>query len=207
MRSLALFEALQDFAPLGQPPRRPAEAPRTEPAPAVHKAPDIEAIVAERVTHAETALRERLGNEHTAALVALAEEHETRLAELHRDYGVKLGAALGSAIAEAEVRVTEFAVAALARAVGSILSEEIQKRTIAGLTLAIREAMADRDAVRIRVRGPLSLFETLRASLGAQAAKLDFAEAPGLDLTVSIDGNPIETRLSEWSAGISEILA
>lgn len=207
MRSLALFEALQDFAPPGQPPKRLAETPRAEPTLTVHKAPDIEALVAERVAQAESALREKLGNEHTAALVALAEEHETRLAELHRDYGGRLGVALSSSIAEAEARVTELAVASLARAVGSILSEEIQKRSIAGLTLAIREAMADRDAVRIRVRGPLSLFETLRASLGEQAVKLDFAEAPGLDLTVSIDGNPIETRLSEWSAGISEILA
>ena len=32
-------------------------------------------------------------------------------------------------------------------------------------------------------------------------------EAPGFDLTVAIDGNLFETRLSEWSAALSEILA
>ena len=33
-----------------------------------------------------------------------------------------------------------------------------------------------------------------------------YIEAPGFDLSVTIDGNLFETRLSEWSAILSEIL-
>lgn len=208
MRSLALFDALQDFSQRSQPgQKRPVEVAAAAPAPVLQKAPDIEAIVAERVAAAEAVLRERLGGEHTAALVAFAEEHEARLAALHADYGQRIGGAVASAIAEAESRITGFAVASLARTVGSLLSDDIQKRSIAGLARAIRDSMSDRDAVRIRVSGPASLFEALRGALGTHAEKLDFTEAGGFDLVISIDGNPIETRLSEWSAGLSEILA
>ena len=62
-------------------------------------------------------------------------------------------------------------------------------------------------AARIGVRGPLSLFEPLKAALGSRAANLDFAEAPGFDLTVSIDETVFETRIAEWSASLSEVLS
>ena len=61
--------------------------------------------------------------------------------------------------------------------------------------------------MRIAVRGPLSLFETLKASLGPRAANLDFIEAPGFDLTVTIDEAVFETRMAEWSATLSEVLS
>ena len=57
------------------------------------------------------------------------------------------------------------------------------------------------------MRGPLSLFETLKASLGPRAANLDFVEAPGFDLTVAIDEAVFETRIAEWSAALSEALS
>ena len=61
--------------------------------------------------------------------------------------------------------------------------------------------------MRIAVRGPLSLFETLKASLGPRAANLDFVETPGFDLTVAIDEAVFETRMAEWSTTLSEVLA
>lgn len=67
--------------------------------------------------------------------------------------------------------------------------------------------MHDREAVRIQVRGPQSLFEPLRTALGERAGNLQFIETPGFDLTVSIDGNLFETRLSEWSSALSGALS
>jgi len=61
--------------------------------------------------------------------------------------------------------------------------------------------------VRIGVRGPLSLFEPLSAALGSRAANLDFTEASGFDLTVTIDETVFETRIAEWSASLSEVLS
>ena len=74
------------------------------------------------------------------------------------------------------------------------------------LAQSIRAAVEEHETFRIEVRGPQSLFEALQAALGDQAGNFGFVEAPGFDLSVTIDGNLFETRLSEWSAVLSEIL-
>ncbi|TIU24661.1 MAG: hypothetical protein E5W38_30465, partial [Mesorhizobium sp.] len=87
------------------------------------------------------------------------------------------------------------------------VSDDLQKRSLDALTRTIGAAVADSEAVRIGVRGPLSLFEPLKAALGDRAANLDFTEAPGFDLTVTIDETVFETRIAEWSASLSEVLS
>jgi hypothetical protein len=47
----------------------------------------------------------------------------------------------------------------------------------------------------------------LKASLGSRAANLDFIEAPGFDLMVTIDEAVFETRMAEWSVTLSEVLS
>ena len=101
----------------------------------------------------------------------------------------------------------ELVGATVARIIGGIISDDLQKRSLEALAGTIREAVGDSEAVRIAVRGPLSLFETLKASLGPRAANLDFVEAPGFDLTVAIDEAVFETRIAEWSAALSEALS
>ena len=71
----------------------------------------------------------------------------------------------------------------------------------------IREALQDSEAIRIRVRGNLPLFETLKEKLPEHANQLDFMESPDFDLSVSIDDSVYETRLAEWSLALSETLA
>ena len=87
------------------------------------------------------------------------------------------------------------------------LSDELAKRSLESLAQSIRAAVGDTEAVRIQVRGPQSLFETLQAALGERGGSFDYVEAPGLDLIVSIDGNLFETRLSEWAGAMQEILS
>ena len=90
---------------------------------------------------------------------------------------------------------------------GGLVSDDLQKRSLEALARTIGEAVADNEAVRIGVRGPLSLFETLKTALGPRAANLDFVEMPGFDLTVAIDEAVFETRIAEWSAALSEALS
>ncbi|RWE23983.1 hypothetical protein, partial [Mesorhizobium sp.] len=122
-------------------------------------------------------------------------------------FGGDLGAAVAARIDTMEARVSELAGATIARIIGGLLSEDLQKRSLAALSRAIGAAVADSEAVRIGVRGPLSLFEPLRQALGSRAANLDFAEVPGFDLTVTIDEAVFETRIAEWSASLSEALS
>lgn len=206
MSALALFDALKDFGPRS--PVKPAALAAAEPLmPATPPVPSTETLLREKIGAAEASLRTSLEAEHLAQLAEMTARHAAEIEALQVSFGTEAGRTVATALGEAEARITALAVLAATRMIGSILSEDVQRRSVDRLALAIREAMADRDTVRIRVRGPQSLFEALRAALGDEAARLDYTETAGFDLSVAIDGDLLETRLGEWSSGLSEILA
>ena len=208
MAAVALFDVLQDFgkrspaaASLGVAQQR-SEA-LADSAPQI----DHQEIVLAEVAKAQSALEESLGLAHQAELEILRQEHAGEIELMLRRFGENAGATIAVRIDELETRIGAAASAAAARILGSFLSDDLCRRSIDSLARSVREAAADREAVRIRVHGPQSLFEALRDQLGERAAYLDFTEAAGFDLTVSVDGDLFETRLSEWSAELSEALS
>ncbi|WP_457150808.1 hypothetical protein [Mesorhizobium sp. P5_C1] len=208
MPSVALFDLLPDFGTrtqrVGQP--RAAADPEHKPdAPAPQA--DIGTLIAEAVAQAEAALEARLSIAHEAALEAERQANAEEARVFLESLGDDVGKAVSLRIDAMEARVTGLVAATVARMIGGIVSDDLQKRSIEALAGAIREAVGDAEAVRIAVRGPLSLFETLKASLGPRAANLDFTETPGFDLTVAIDEAVFETRMAEWSTTLSEVLA
>jgi hypothetical protein len=211
MAAHALSDLLQDFGkrpPLaghavGGDQPAPAAVPASHPAPE----PDFSAIIAVEVARAETALEQRLTELHEAALTAERERHAAEIDALHQRFGGEAAALIDAAIAAMEERVGTLATTGSARLLSGILTTELQKQAIDSLAGAIRTATDDREAVRIRISGPQSLFAALAAALPERAASLDYAEAPGFDLSVTIDGDIFETRLSEWSSALSEILS
>ncbi|KQU98775.1 hypothetical protein ASD99_19790 [Mesorhizobium sp. Root695] len=208
MPSAALFDLLPDFGTrthrAGQP--RVAADPEHKPEAPTSQA-DIGTLIAEAVVQAEAALEARLSIAHDAALEAERQANAEEARVFLESLGDDLGKAVSSRIDVMEARVTGLVATTVARIIGGIVSDDLQKRSIEVLASAIREAVGDAEAVRVVVRGPLSLFETLRASLGPRAANLDFVEAPGFDLTVAIDEAVFETRMAEWSTTLSEVLA
>lgn len=212
MSVLALSNLLPDFGT--RPPRMAETSSLFEPN---HKkassfdqteaAPSQAEIIAAEVERAELMLAERLENEHAAALEAERQHHASEIETLTRRLGEEAAVAIKTHMAELEERVTELTTTATARIVSGILSEELLKRSLESLVHSIREATADREAVRIKVSGPLSLFEALAEALPELAANLDHVEGPAFDLVVAIDEDVFETRLSEWSALLSEILS
>lgn len=204
--SLALFDALPDFGKSAQPA---FDAPQQRPEPVLDVAPkpDIAGIVRAEVAKAEAALEQRLTLEHSAVLEAQSQEHAAEIEVMLRRFGENAGAMIAMRIEEMETRIGDLATATAARILGTVLSEELQKRSVESLARSIRAALSDTEAVRIKVQGPQSLFETLREALADRAASLDYTETPGFDLTVSVDGTLFETRLSEWSAALSEVLS
>lgn len=185
-------------------PQQPFEMPEPEPEP--EPGPDVEAMIAEAVAAAEAALAARLEAEASEALAAERERHAEEIASLQASLGEHAGEALLARIAELEERLVDLTASVTARILGPVLSADLQKRAIADLGRVIREALREPGAVRIRVRGPMSLVEALRQALGEAAARVEFAEADGLDLTVAVEDSLFETRLAEWSASISEVL-
>lgn len=206
MRSGALFDLLPDF---GARPQRAAAvaAPVEKAAVAPPPAPDLGALIAEAVAHAEAALEERLAAAHRAEIEAERAAHKAEADAFLRTLGSDMGATIAARIDIMQAAVVDLVSDQVARVLGGVLGEDLQKRSLAALAEAVREAIGDAEAVRVRVSGPASLYETLKDSLGARAANLDFAETPGFDLTVAIDDAVFETRMAEWSAALSEVLS
>ncbi|MBZ9848680.1 hypothetical protein LB565_11875 [Mesorhizobium sp. CA14] len=208
MASAALFDLLPDF---GSRTSAASQAPKDRDIQHMPAAPtpqaDIGALIAEAVADAEAALEARLALSHQAALDAERQANDEAAKAFLESFGGDLGAAVATRIEAMERRVVELAGATVARIVGGLLSDDLQQRSLQALSQAIDAAVADSEAVRIGVRGPLSLFEPLKAALGPRAANLDFTEAPGFDLTVTIDETVFETRIAEWSASLSEVLS
>ncbi|SFO12139.1 hypothetical protein SAMN03159463_01174 [Mesorhizobium sp. NFR06] len=207
MASAALFDLLPDFGSRTQHANQAPAARDAEPMPPAPLQADIGALIAEAVAEAEAALEARLGLAHQVALEAERQASDDAAKAFLDSFGGDLGTAVATRIEAMEQRVAELAGATVARIIGGLLSDDLQQRSLQALSRAISTAIADNEAVRIGVRGPLSLFEPLKAALGSRAVNLDFTEAPGFDLTVTIDETVFETRIAEWSASLSEVLS
>jgi hypothetical protein len=213
MAALALFDVLTDFgrqlprSGTSQPSEQRQDAPKAAFSAPAAPQPDLSEIIAAEVARAELALQERLSLAHEAALEAERQTHSADIETLMRRFGEEAGGTITARIAEMEDRLGELATSAAARILSGFLTEELARRSLERLARSIRAATGDAEAVRIQVRGPQSLFVALQAALGDRAGSFDYVEAPGLDLTVSIDGNLFETRLSEWSGAMQEILS
>ncbi|OBQ73678.1 hypothetical protein [Mesorhizobium erdmanii] len=206
MASAALFDLLPDFGTRAPRASQPQAASEHKPEASAPQA-DIGTLIAEAVAQAEATLAERLVAAHDAALEAERRANAEEARVFLESFGGDIGTAVSLRIDAMETRVTDLVTATVARIIGGVVSDDLQKRSLEALAGAVREAVGDSEAVRVAVRGPLSLFETLKASLGSRAANLDFIEAPGFDLTVTIDEAVFETRIAEWSATLSEVLS
>lgn len=211
MPALALVDVLQDFGASARQPSRATErvpAPKPEephpPALAPGLQPDR---IAQAVAQAEAALAERLNAEHAEAIAARESRHAAEIQQMQTEFGEHVGRLVGARLAELESRVVGLTSSVVARILGVALSDDVKQGAIDELGRSIIAAIGDREAVRIRVRGPVSLYEALKPGLGRFAERVEFGEAAGFDLTVSVDNTLFETRMAEWSAALSEVLA
>jgi len=215
MSAVALFELLQDFGKQPSAARpAPAQQPtqsfvgsQHKPSPSLEPIPDQKELIAAEVACAEIALAERLNQEHAAALEAERRKHAAELEALTRRLGADAAAAIAARLADMERHVSELTTTATARIMGGVLTEALQKRSLDKLARSIRLATQDKTAVRIKVSGPAALFEALATAMPELAARFDHTEATTFDLTVAIDEDIFETRLSEWSSVLTEMLS
>lgn len=217
MQSDALARALKDF---GARPGRAAEpfvvAPELDEfqeipfafeAPPLPPAVDTDALIAAAVTEAEAALTARLTEEHAHALQIERDRHAEELMEQQRQFADEAAVRISASFEEMESRVVELTSAITARILGVVMTDSIRERSIERLAAIIRDAHADNEAVRVRVRGSLALYEELKLKLPNYAEQLDFAEGANFDIVVTIDDSVFETRLAEWSAALAEALS
>lgn len=207
MAAAAIADFLTDFG-AGRP--RTATPPPQAPALAVvepeEAKPDVDAIIGAAVALAERELTDKLEALHEARLQAERDAHAEELEALRAKQGEELGARLAEAMRELEGKIVAVSSEATARVLAHLLSDQVAARAIDELARTIRGAVAEVDAVRIRVRGPQSLFLPLAEAMGELAKHLEFSESAGTDLTVTIDETLFETRLGDWSAALAEVI-
>ena len=207
MSALRLIDALPDFgAPSPARSLHVAGASTLAPEVPAPSGPTLEELVRAAVEKAEQDLAMRLSVEHEAALLAERQQHETELANMQVALGEQAGANISARLDQIAREASQHASAAVARILGGVLSDTLLERSIAALARSIDAGLQESEAVRIEVRAPQFLFEALSKALAGRAASLHHIEADGLDLSVSLDGTVMETRLSEWSATLSRIL-
>lgn len=204
-----LADVLTDFAPRAATAVRRVEI-RPDPSAATRPTQAREDLIAERIAaaRAEAAAEteERLFREREAELSVERDRHAREIEELEARHGAASATLIEIRMTEMESRLTSLATAAAARILAGLLSDDIQKRSIERLAAALGEALADPDAVKVRVTGPQSLFAALAERMGERAQHLHHVEAESLDLIVDIDDRLFETRLSEWSEHLNEVL-
>ena len=207
MAAPALADVLKDFgsAMLLEKNVQVAE-PRAQPQPLVAPAPATN-IIDEAVKAAVEEHDAGLRAEHAAEIEALQTAHKQEIARLQAEIGERAGDIVVARFEEMERKLSELTSSVVARILGIALTETIQEKAVEALVQEIGKAVRDREAVRIRIHGPLSLFEALQPKLGKNAERVEYTETSDLDLTVAIDDALFETRLSDWSAALAEIMA
>lgn len=215
MRAHRLADALKDFGvrpppaaePFGAGPEPDEPLPPAFDEPPAQALPDTDELIANAVAQAEAALTERLEQEHAQALLAERERHAEEVTELQKQFAGEAGERILAEMGELETRVVELTTAVTARILGGVLTDAVRERSLDRLGGLIREALADNEAVRIRVNGSLPLYEALKEKLPDHAGQLDFTEGAYFDLSVTIDDSVFETRLAEWSTALAEALS
>jgi sigma54-dependent transcription regulator len=159
------------------------------------------------VVRAEAAVTERLTALYEATLQAERDSHAAERDELRRGLGSNAGALIEERLTAMQAELLALTTATVARILGSVLTDELQKRAVEALSSRIDEAIRDGEALRIRAAGPQSLCEALAAALGEHAANVEFSERPSFDLVVTIDSSIYETRLAEWADELAKVVA
>jgi hypothetical protein len=168
---------------------------------------DTDALVADAVAAAAADLTERLEQQHAEALETQRAQHAEEIAALQHRFAEEASGLILKNIESMETRVVELTTAVTARILGVVLTDDVRERSIERLASVIRDALDDDEAVRIRVRGSLPLYEALKEKLPKYADQLDFTETVDFDISVAIDDSVFETRLAEWSTALSEALS
>jgi hypothetical protein len=168
---------------------------------------DTDALVADAVAAAEAELTERLEQQHAEAMETQRAQHAEEVAALQQRFADEASGLILKSIETMETRVVELTTAVTARILGVVLTDDVRERSIERLASVIRDALDDDEAVRIRVRGSLPLYEALKEKLPKYAGQLDFTETVDFDISVAIDDSMFETRLAEWSTALSEALS
>ncbi len=201
----ALRKALPDF---GAEPVRLAAEPPARSAPVVPTVPacEVEALVAERIAHAEAVLRAAMEADHLRIVEGMCEEHEAALADLTAQFGNDSLERITAGFVALETRLGQAIPAQVGRLLAPFLSAQQTGLATDTLTRAILDAMREPNGVRLSAQGSRVLWDALAPRLEAANIACEWREEPGFDLIVSAGERLWQTRLGDWFVGMDAAL-
>ena len=138
----------------------------------------------------------------------LLKAHADELAATKLKYEAEITSIVEKKMSEAAVLIAEAVGMQTARILAPIVEQTLVEKAVADLAELLHAAILEGDAATVTLRGPVELFEKLKAALGEEhQALLRHVEAADLDLSAEMGDAALVTRLSAWSARLKEVLA
>lgn len=174
-------------------------------------APEVETVDVEserRSAYAdghETATRE-LNEKMDAERTDLLAKHAAEIAELTAKYQVETAAFVATRLRESTDALAVCLSEQVATLLAPVLTEELSARAATSLADLVRAAIPDGEAATLVVKGPRSLFESLKVELSMDEKLIQFTETADIDLSVEIGETVLVTRMSAWASSLRKVL-
>lgn len=151
---------------------------------------------------ATSELTEKMQAERDALVAAHAAELETLRSTYLDELATRVVSQLREGVDAIATNLSEQTAAILA----PILTEELSTKAVAALADVVRASMPDGEGVTLVVKGPQSLFDTLKAQPGFDEAGMKFTENTDIDLSVEVGESVFVTRMSAWASSLRKVM-
>jgi hypothetical protein len=137
---------------------------------------------------------------------ALVQAHETEMAALKARLEGEIAEMIAGRIEAFATATAQEIADQTARVLAPLVEETVAAKATSDLVELIKAAILEGGVNAFTVRGPLPMFEALRARFGDDAAVIRHVETDDIDLTVEIGDASLVTRMSAWSASLKKVL-
>ncbi|PST26128.1 hypothetical protein C7U60_03580 [Mesorhizobium plurifarium] len=167
---------------------------------------DIDAERREAFAQGRAEASAELSLEHRKAIADLEVRHAEEIASLTRRLEEQAAGRIAAGFGEMADRLALALGDQTARVLAPVMDEALAKRAVENLAGMVRHGLAAGEGLTITVRGPLALFEALKALLPETTA-FRHAESGDVDLTVEMGEAILVTRMAAWSDTVRKVLA
>lgn len=141
--------------------------------------------------------------EHEAATQANAAAFDQKLVSERQawaaEQGDRLAAQISAGLETVERRISDL----VSETLKPILREQIRVRAVEELSRSLALMLSKGEYAKIAVSGPADLVDRMKTAIAPDHAGLSFAEAAGVEVTVSADDTILATQIEAWVGALS----
>lgn len=148
--------------------------------------------------------REEAQAEAIAHLAQREAEFATQVRAQREVWCANESAVLADAINKGLEGLHDAVVVQVASALKPFLTEEVRKKAVAELAVAVGALLAKEPDVGLEVVGPADLVKSLEGKLSSHAGSISYASASFCEVEVKVGPTVIATRIGAWIDKINE---